>query len=75
MLPLIRGESDDGGTWVGQAPSRDGDHLGPETHVIELHETSGIVDGKPEKIVVARINLFANSTTLAYEVIVRRMRP
>ncbi len=75
VLPLIRGLTDDGSTWVGSADFRLAVEAQGPQHARGLIEGTVDVDGKLERILVARVKLFASSGATGYDVVVRRVRP
>ena len=75
VLPLILGTENDGGTWVGSAAYTLALEARPGCqYAVGFVESLTSVDGHKEKILVARLKLFANAGATGYEVAVRRQR-
>jgi hypothetical protein len=73
VLPLIQGKSDDGSTWIGSADYRlEGIEDKKPQHALGLVWISGTYGDVAEKVLVARVKLFASSGATGYEVVVRR---
>ena len=73
LLPLIQGKADDGSTWIGSADYRiEGIEDKKPQHALGLVWVSGACGDVAEKVLVARVKLFASSGATGYEVVVRR---
>jgi hypothetical protein len=74
VLPLILGSADDASTWLGSAEYRLPVEERQPQHGLGLVQSTVMVDGNAEEILVAQVKLFASAGATGYEVVVRRRR-